>query len=175
MRLTVKHGDSSTEIIPIIRDVVVIEESYVKHSVIKQKGQKQKFGYVQVPTFYRDFKKGLADKTARNCTDDVAAALTSLQKSKVSGIILDLRNNGGGSLEDARLMSGLFIQKGPIVQVKNYEGRVEVLRDRDRNILYGGPLVVLTNKFSASASEIVASAMQDYGRGRARGRDGNPR
>ena len=163
VRLTVKHGDGSTEIIPIIRDVVVIEESYVKHSVIQRKGG-AKFGYIQVPTFYRDFQKGLLDKSARNCTDDVASALTSLKKSGVKGLVLDLRNNGGGSLEDARLMSGLFIKQGPIVQVKNYKGRVEVLQDRDPKILYDGPLVILTNKFSASASEILASAMQDYGR-----------
>ena len=164
VRLTVKHGNGSTEIIPIIRDVVVIEESYVKYSLIQRKGSKEKFGYIQVPTFYRDFKKNLWDKTARNCTTDVNAALKSLKKLNVSGIILDLRNNGGGSLEDARKMSGLFVKKGPIVQVKNYEGRIEVLRDSDPKIFYEGPLVVLTNKFSASASEILASAMQDYGR-----------
>ena len=164
VRLTVKHGDGSIEVIPIIRDVVVIEESYVKHSIIQHKGNRQKFGYIQVPTFYRDFKKGLSDKTARNCTDDVATALVALKKRQISGIILDLRNNGGGSLEDARLMSGLFVEQGPIVQVKNYDGRVEVLKDQNPMILYSGPLVILTNKFSASASEILASAMQDYGR-----------
>ena len=164
VRLTVKHGDSSTEVISIIRDVVVIEESYVKYSTIQRKGHTERFGYIQVPTFYRDFKKSLLDKTARNCTDDVAVALEGLKKLKVAGIILDLRNNGGGSLEDARLMSGLFVKKGPIVQVKNYEGKMDVLRDRDPKITYDGPLAILTNKFSASASEILASAMQDYGR-----------
>ena len=165
VRLTVKHGDGSQEVVPIVRDVVVIEESYVKSSVIQKQGSKRRFGYIQVPTFYRDFSKRLGDKTARNCTTDVLNALKSLKKLKVSGVVLDLRNNGGGSLEDARMMSGLFIRKGPIVQVKNYEGKTEVLDDRDPRVSYRGPLVVLTNKFSASASEILASAMQDYGRG----------
>ena len=164
VRLTVKHGDGHTEIIPIVRDVVVIEESYVKYSVIQKKNGRQKFGYIQVPTFYRDFKKNLLDKTARNCTDDVAQALQSLKQFNISGVILDLRNNGGGSLQDAHMMSGLFVKKGPIVQVKNYDGRIEVLKDLDPKIAYNGPLVVLTNKFSASASEILASALQDYGR-----------
>ena len=95
VRLTVKDGSGSIRIIPIIRDVVVIEESYVKYSIIQVKGSKKKFGYVQVPTFYRDFKKNLWDKTARNCTTDVHVALESLKKLRVSGVILDLRNNGG--------------------------------------------------------------------------------
>lgn len=163
VRLTVRHGDGRVQTIPIIRDVVVIEESYVKYSTLKIKNNIRKFGYIQVPTFYRDFKKSLSDKTARNCTTDVANALKAFGRN-VSGVILDLRNNGGGSLEDARTMSGLFVRKGPIVQVKNYEGRVDVLKDKDSSLIYDGPLVVLTNKFSASASEILASAMQDYGR-----------
>ena len=130
VRLTVKHGDGTTEVIPIIRDVVVIEESYVKYSTIQQKGAKKRFGYIQIPTFYRDFKKQLSDKTARNCTTDVIRAVDGLKKLQVSGIVIDLRNNGGGSLEDARLMSGLFIKRGPIVQVKSYEGKIETLQDR---------------------------------------------
>ena len=164
VRLTVRHGDGSIQIIPIIRDVVVIEESYVKYSTLQIKNQTKKFGYIQVPTFYRDFNKSLSDKTARNCTTDVANAIKAFKKENISGIILDLRNNGGGSLEDARMMSGLFVKKGPIVQVKNYEARIDVLEDRDSRISYNKLLVILTNKFSASASEILASAMQDYGR-----------
>ena len=164
VRLTVKHSDGSEEIVPIVRDVVVIEESYVKFSTVEHKQTKKKFGYIQVPQFYRDFSKSIFDKSAKNCTDDVRNALKELKKQKISSIILDLRNNGGGSLEDAKLMSGLFIKEGPIVQVKNYEGKIDVLKDTDTDVEYSGPLVVMTNKFSASASEILAGALQDYGR-----------
>lgn len=164
VRLTVKHSDGTTETIPIIRDVVVIEESYVKHSVIETEGSKKKYGYITVPQFYRDFSKSIFDKTARNCTDDVRKSLEVLKKQGISGVILDLRNNAGGSLEDAKLMSGLFIKRGPIVQVKNYEGKIDVLEDVDKEVVYDGPLIVMVNKFSASASEILAGALQDYGR-----------
>lgn len=164
VRLTVKHSDASIQVIPIIRDKVVIEESYVKHSIIKNKNSSKKIGYISVPAFYRDFSKSIFDKTARNCTDDVRKSLEALKKEKVDGVILDLRNNAGGALEDARQMSGLFIKTGPIVQVKNYEGKVDILKDTDSEVVYDGPLVVMTNKFSASASEILAAALQDYGR-----------
>lgn len=164
VRLTVKHSDASIQVIKIVRDKVVIEESYVKHSVIQQDSSNKKLGYILVPAFYRDFSKSIFDKSARNCTDDVRKALVELKKQKVDGIILDLRNNAGGSLEDARQMSGLFIKTGPIVQVKNYEGKIDVLKDTDSEVVYDGPLVVMVNKFSASASEILAGALQDYGR-----------
>ncbi len=159
VRLTVKKSDGTRKIIPIIRDVVQIEASFAKSSVIQYKNTNTKIGYIQLPKFYRDF-----ENSTINCTDDVRKEIERLKASKVEAIILDLRNNGGGALEDAKLMSGLFIEKGPIVQVKDHTGRIEVLEDEDQKITYDGPLVVLVNQFSASASEILAGAMQDYDR-----------
>ncbi len=160
VQLTVKKPDGARQTISIIRDVVHIGASYAKSSVLDLPNIEGKIGYIHVPKFYRDF----GDKNSRNCTDDVRSELVRLKKAKVAGIILDLRNNGGGALEDAKQMSGLFIKEGPIVQVKNYSGKVEVLPDDDKEVVYGGPLVVMINRFSASASEILAAALQDYGR-----------
>ncbi|MBT6326335.1 MAG: carboxy terminal-processing peptidase [Bdellovibrionales bacterium] len=159
VRLTVKKADGTRKVIPIIRDIVQIAASYAKSSVIEHKKTKRKVGYIHVPKFYRDF-----DGNSRNCSDDVRNELLSFKKHNVDAVILDLRNNGGGALEDARKMTGLFIKKGPIVQIKNHRGVIEVLRDNDSNVVYDGPLIVMINRFSASASEIVAAALQDYGR-----------
>lgn len=159
VRLTVKKVDGSRKTIKIIRDVVRIGESYAKSSVISQKKVKGHMGYIQLPKFYRDFENGL-----RNCTDDVKKEINRLKKQNISGLILDLRNNGGGALEDARLLTGLFIEKGPVVQIMDYSGKVNTLADDDSSLMYDGPLVVMVNRFSASASEIVAGALQDYGR-----------
>ena len=160
VRLTVKKADGTRKVIPIIREVVQISASFAKSSVIQMKGQKKKYGYIHVPKFYRAFD----NKNKRNCTDDVKKEIVRLKKAKVDGIILDLRNNGGGALEDSRQMAGLFIKEGPIVQVKNYSGKIDVLKDSDKSVMYDGPLIVMINRFSASASEIVAGALQDYGR-----------
>lgn len=160
VKLTVKKPDGDIKVISIVRDEVVIEESYVKHSVVENKKLGVKVGYINVPKFYRDFN----NPNGRNCSDDVKNSIIALKKEKVSGIILDLRNNGGGALTDAKLMGGLFIKKGPIVQVKDSSGREEVLADTDGKIYSKDPLIVLVNRFSASASEIVAAAMQDYKR-----------
>lgn len=160
VRLTVKKPNGLIKIVPITRDVVEIEESYVKGTVLELDGTQTKVGYINVPKFYRDFN----DRQGRNCTEDVLKELVRLNKEKVSGLILDLRNNGGGALEDARMMSGLFIEKGPIVQVKASTGTVEILADQDPSITFDKPMIVLINRFSASASEIVAAALQDYGR-----------
>lgn len=160
VKLTVKRADGTKKVIPIVRDEVIIEESYVKSSVIENKNLKVKVGYINVPKFYRDFE----DPNGRNCSDDVRIELEKLKKKNIEGVILDLRNNGGGALEDARLMAGLFIKKGPIVQVKAHTGSKEVLKDVDGKIYFKKPVVVLVNRFSASASEIVAAALQDYGR-----------
>ncbi|MCT4642015.1 MAG: carboxy terminal-processing peptidase [Bacteriovoracaceae bacterium] len=160
VKLTVKKPDGSTKVIEIIRDEVVIEESYVKHSVIENKKLGVKVGYINVPKFYRDF----SDPKGRNCSTDVKNSILALKKEKVQGIILDLRNNGGGALQDANLMGGLFIKKGPIVQVKDSVNRTDILADTDGKIYFKKPLIVLVNRFSASASEIVAAAMQDYER-----------
>ena len=159
VRLTIKKVDGSRKIISIVRDEIEVAASFAKSSVLQYKDMDAKVGYIQLPKFYRDFENSVI-----NCTDDVRKEIERLKKAKVDAIILDLRNNGGGALEDARLMSGLFLEKGPVVQVKNHTGQIEVLEDDDSSISYDGPLVVLTNRFSASASEILAGAMQDYGR-----------
>ncbi|MBF0367383.1 MAG: carboxy terminal-processing peptidase, partial [Oligoflexia bacterium] len=164
VRLTVKKPTGEVKIFSIVRDVVQIEESYAKGSLVEFQGSEKKFGYIYLPKFYRDFEAQAEGQIPRNCTDDVKAILEKFTKAKVSGVILDLRNNGGGALEDAKLLSGLFISKGPIVQVRQSNAGKDVLYDSDDGISYSGPLVVLINRFSASASEIVAGALQDYGR-----------
>ncbi len=158
VKLTVKKVDGSRKVIPIERDVVQIEASYAKASVLKHKDLNIRVGYIHVPKFYRDFR----DST-RSCTADVLMELKRLKKLNIQGVILDLRNNGGGALKDAEEMSGLFIKEGPIVQIKG-QGEIDVLTDNNTSITYDGPLVVMVNRFSASASEILAGAMQDYKR-----------
>ncbi len=159
VRLTIKKVDGTRKVISIIRDEIEVAASFAKSSVLSREGGSYKIGYIQLPKFYRDF-----ENSDVNCTDDVRKELERVKKAGVQAVILDLRNNGGGALEDARLMSGLFIDKGPIVQVKNHTGTVDVLEDDNPSITYDGPLIVLINQFSASASEILAGAMQDYGR-----------
>lgn len=161
--LTVKKPDGTQKVIPIIRDVVQLEDTFVKHTVIDTPDGGQ-IGYILIPSFYRDFEKTYSGQDARNATDDTRKALDDLNKNKLEGIILDLRNDGGGSLPDAVDIAGLFIKSGPVVQVKDSTGKIRVLDDEDTNIEYNGPLVVLVNQFSASASEIVAAALQDYRR-----------
>ncbi|MBU1233381.1 MAG: carboxy terminal-processing peptidase [Proteobacteria bacterium] len=163
VRLTVKKIDGTKVIIPIIRDVVQIEETFVKSSLLEGPGGK-KIGYVMIPSFYRDFEKTRNGSDARNSTDDTRKVVEELKKAGMSGLILDLRNNGGGSLMDAVDTAGLFFPVGPVVQVKNNYGSIRVLSDEDPSIVWDGPLLVLVNQFSASASEIVAAALQDYGR-----------
>jgi len=163
VRLTVKKPDGTKEVIPIVRDVVQIEETFVKDTVMDSPDG-GKIGYILIPSFYRDFEKSKNGDNARNSTDDMRRAIDDLKKTRLEGIILDLRNNGGGSLVDAVDIAGLFIKSGPIVQVKNTYGTTRVLDDDDDGIEYGGPMVVLVNRFSASASEIVAAALQDYKR-----------
>lgn len=161
VRLTVKKQSGDKKVISIIRDVVVLEEAYVKGAKLKLNEKDFKVGYINVPKFYRDFD----DDEGRNCSTDVKNELLKFKKDpKVKGIILDLRGNGGGALKDAALMSGLFIEEGPIVQVKNHEGSKEKYSDDDDEIYNSQPLIVLVDRFSASASEIVAAAMQDYER-----------
>ncbi|WP_181305820.1 carboxy terminal-processing peptidase [Rufibacter sp. XAAS-G3-1] len=158
VRLTVKKVDGSMKVISIIRDVVVREEGYAKSLIIK--GAKP-IGYIHLPAFYADFKNA----GGRNSGKDVAAEIQKLKQENAQGIILDLRNNGGGSLQDVVDMVGLFIKSGPVVQVKSANGPAAVLEDRDPQVQFGGPLVVLVNENSASASEIMAAAIQDYRRG----------
>lgn len=157
VRLTVKKPDGSTKVIPIVRDVIVFEETYAQSALIEDK---DKIGYIKLPGFYADFE----NKNGRFSGADVKKEVAKLKAAGMQGLILDLRNNGGGSLADAVEMAGLFIEQGPIVQVKTASGKAVVLDDRDAQVQYGGPLVILVNSNSASASEILAAAMQDYKR-----------
>ncbi len=160
VRLTIKKPNGLVKVVPIVRDVVEIEESYVKGTVLELSPLKTKIGYITIPKFYRDFN----DRNGRNVTDDTRKEIERLNKEGVEGLIVDLRNNGGGALEDARMISGLFIEKGPIVQVKANAGNPDILADSDSKVDFQKPTVVLINRFAASASEIVAAALQDYGR-----------
>ena len=160
VRLTVKKTDGTLKTIPIIRDVVVLEESYAKSAIINHKKTKQSVGLIDLRSFYANFR----DPRGRRCSRDVKEEVKKLILQQVDGIIIDLRFNGGGSLGDVVEMSGLFIESGPIVQVKGRDSRPRSLEDRDPDVLYDGPLVIMVNSFSASASEIMAAALQDYGR-----------
>ena len=160
VKLTVKKVDGSVKNITITRDVVIIDESYAKSVILDFPGKIENVGYIKLPRFYADFNR----KEGRSCADDIAKELEKLKAQNVSGIILDLRNNGGGSLRDVVTMSGLFIEEGPIVQVKARGRSPEVLRDTDEKVQYDGDLIVMVNSYSASASEILAAALQDYGR-----------
>lgn len=160
VRLTVKKSDGTLKTIPIVRDVVVLEESYAKSAIIKHKKTKQEVGLIDLRSFYANFK----NPRGRRCSRDVKREVQKLIAEGVDGIIIDLRFNGGGSLGDVVDMSGLFIESGPIVQVKGRDSRPRSLEDVDPSVLYDGPLVIMVNSYSASASEIMAAALQDYGR-----------
>ena len=156
--LTVKKVDGIIEEVEIIRDVVELEESYAKSSLIIK--DSNKYGLIELPQFYIDFD----DYSNRNAAIDVKKEINQLKEKDVQGIIIDLRNNGGGSLKTVVDITGYFIKDGPVVQVKSTGGRKEILRDNDSSIIWEGPLVILVNEFSASASEILAAALQDYKR-----------
>ena len=160
VRLTVKKTDGSTKVIAIRRDVVQLEEKFAKSVIIN--GKDNKVGYIYLPEFYSDFNH----TSGRTSANDIATEVKKLKDAGVSGIILDLRNNGGGSLGDVVDMSGLFVGKGPVVQVKSNHSAPSVLRSQPQNdsIAYTGPFVIMVNESSASASEILAAAMQDYKR-----------
>lgn len=160
VRLTVRKPDGVLKEIAIIRDVVEIEEGYAKSTIINNEKSKSPIGYIHLPKFYADF----SNNGGRSCATDVAKEIEKLNAENIDGLILDLRNNGGGSLKDVVDMGGLFIETGPIVQVKSRKGEPYIYRDRDPSVQYNGPLVILVNSFSASASEILAAAMQDYKR-----------
>jgi carboxyl-terminal processing protease len=161
--LTVKKPDGTTELIRIVRDVVQIEETFVKSTTFPN-GRGGTTGYVFIPSFYRDFEGGRNGNDSRNSTDDTLKEVEKLKKMGVDGLVLDLRDDGGGALVDAVDITGLFIDSGPVVQVMNSFGEKRVLQDTEKGLVYDGPMVVLVNKFSASASEIVAAALQDYRR-----------
>ena len=157
--LTVKSKDGAVSDIKITRDVVIMEEGYAKSAVIK-KEKGEKVGYIALPSFYADFGRNGGHSSA----EDVAKEVAKLKAENVSSIVLDLRNNGGGSLDEVVKMAGLFIEEGPIVQVKSRVGQSGVHEDEDPKVQYDGPLVLMVNEYSASASEILAAALQDYGR-----------
>jgi len=159
VRLTLKKADGSVKVVTLIRDEIIQDETFARSAIINT--PKGKLGFIYLPEFYADFDN---PKGAR-CSEDVRKEIIKLKDQKVDGIIMDLRNNGGGSLYDVVQMVGLFIEGGPIVQVKDREGKPQVYYDRDKSILYDGPLAVMVNEFSASASEIFAAAIQDYDRG----------
>ena len=156
--LTVKRVDGGIEQIVVTRDIVELEETYAKSSIIND--ESSKYGLINLPRFYVDFD----DYGERNAATDLKKEILNLKSKGINGLILDLRNNGGGSLKTVVDITGFFIERGPVVQVKSIGGRREILRDNDPSIIWDGPLVILVNEFSASASEILAAAFQDYNR-----------
>lgn len=159
VRLTIKKADGAIKVVTLIRDKIIQDETYARSAIVKEGGSK--IGYIFLPEFYANFE----DPNGARSYVDVANEVKKLKEEKVDGIVIDLRNNGGGSLYDVVQMAGLFIEDGPIVQVKDRDNKASVLKDKDRNVLYTGPLAVMVNEFSASASEIFAAAIQDYNRG----------
>lgn len=157
--LTLKKADGSLKVVSLIRDEIVQDETFARSAVVKS--DNSKIGYIFLPEFYADFENANGNRSYI----DVQKEVIKLKEQQVDGIVIDLRNNGGGSLYDVVQMAGLFIEEGPIVQVKDRENKPSVLRDKDKSVLYTGPLAVMVNEFSASASEIFAAAIQDYGRG----------
>jgi carboxyl-terminal processing protease len=159
VRLTLKKSDGTIKVISLIRDEIVQDEKFARSVIVNT--DRGKIGYIYLPEFYADFE----NNNGNRCYIDVAKELVKLKEENVDGVVLDLRNNPGGSLGDVVEMVGLFVNQGPVVQVKGREGRPMVLEDHARSALYTGPLTVMVNEFSASASEIFAAAIQDYKRG----------
>ncbi|HWC52050.1 MAG TPA: carboxy terminal-processing peptidase [Chitinophagaceae bacterium] len=159
VRLTLKKADGALKVVSLIRDEIVQDETFARSAVVKNGDEK--IGYIFLPEFYADFDH----PNGNRCSIDVAKEVIKLKEQNVDGIVIDLRYNGGGSLYDVVQMAGLFVDDGPIVQVKDRDNRASVLRDKDHGVLYSGPLAVMVNEFSASASEIFAAAIQDYNRG----------
>lgn len=159
VRLTLKKTDGSVKVVSLVRDEIVQDETFARSAIVDNNGAK--IGYIFLPEFYADFDRPNGSRSFI----DVAKEVTKLKEENVDGIVIDLRNNGGGSLYDVVQMAGLFIDEGPIVQVKDRDNKASVLKDKDKSVLYTGPLAVMVNEFSASASEIFAAAIQDYGRG----------
>jgi len=161
VRITFKKQDGTTKTVSLIREKIEQDEGLARSAVIMRGNDK--IGYIALPDFYANFE----DKNGFKCSEDVATEVKKLKAENVKGIVIDLRNNGGGSLLEVVKMVGLFIKTGPVVQVKERDGRVDqqTWRDNDESVLYDGPLTVMVNELSASASEIFAAAIQDYKRG----------
>lgn len=158
VKLTLKKGDGTIKVISLVRDIVEIEETFVKSSIVEKNGEK--LGVINLPKFYFDMEGVIK----RNAASDMAKEIARLKEEGVSGLLVDLRDNGGGSLKTAIDISGFFIDQGPVVQVKYRGEKPQIKDDEIKGTLWDGPLVILTNELSASASEIFAAAMQDYGR-----------
>ena len=158
VHLTIKKVDGSISEVSVKRDIVLLEETYIKSSIV-EKGNNN-FGIINIPKFYIDFD----NQSNRDAAKDLRTEIERLKEQGVQGLVIDLRNNGGGALKTVVDMAGMFIKNGPVVQVKYFDKEKQVLSDRDRSILWTGPLVILVNEGSASASEILAAAMQDYKR-----------
>ena len=158
VRLTVKKPDATFKVIAIIRDVIEMDDTYAKSAILSNK---RKIGYIYLPMFYADFTRN----GAHRCSADMKKEIEKLKNQGVEGIIVDLRDNGGGSLQEVVEMAGLFIPKGPVVQVKDKIGEVFVMDDKNADVSWDGPLAIMVNHGSASASEILAAAIQDYKRG----------
>ncbi len=159
---------SAPKVIAITRDMVKLEEQSAKKEIIdvKRGAKTYKVGVISIPTFYLDFKaKQAGDPDYKSTTRDVHRLLIELKRKNIDGLVIDLRNNGGGSLQEAISLTGLFIRTGPLVLIRNPNGQIQVMGDRDPSVAYRGPLAVLVNRMSASASEIFAGAIQDYQRG----------
>ncbi|MCU0388324.1 MAG: carboxy terminal-processing peptidase [Chitinophagaceae bacterium] len=158
VRLTLRKTDGTIKVVSLIREKIELEETLVRSAIIQKDN---KIGYIFLPEFYANFEDPNGHRSGR----DVANEIKKLKAENIDGLVIDLRYNGGGSLQDVIQMVGLFIEDGPVVQVKDKDGDASVYRDRDKTVLYDGPLVVMINEYSASASEIFAAAIQDYGRG----------
>ncbi len=172
VRLLILPADAGINAIPkeleLVRDKVKLEEQAAKKEILdfKEGNVNYRIGVIEIPTFYSDFEaQQKGDKNYRSTTRDVKKIIDELKAERVDGIIIDLRNNGGGALNEAVDLTGLFIKDGPVVQVRNSDGGIQVGADSDPEIVYDGPLAVLVNRFSASASEIFSGAIQDYERG----------
>ena len=168
VRLQVIPSDTSDpskrKVVELVRDNVKLTEQEAKAELIDRAlpdGTSQKLGWITLPSFYQDMDRS---RTGKSTSRDVAALIKRLEQEGIQGLVIDLRRNGGGSLDEAIKMTGLFVTQGPVVQVKESGGDIEVLKDRDPSVAYSGPLIILVNKLSASASEIFAAALQDYGR-----------
>jgi carboxyl-terminal processing protease len=162
--LTVKKPEGQIENIAITRDVVKVEATYARGATLELPKTKGMMGYVYLPGFYGELGAGRPQAGERNATDDVRQLLVQFQKKKFGGVIIDLRGNGGGLLNHARDISGLFIPRGPVVQTRDSDGKIEVLSDTDPSVSFSGDVVVMVDRFSASAAEILTAALQDYER-----------
>ncbi len=159
VKLTLKKADGSTKVVSIIRDKISLDDTFAKSAIVNDGAHK--IGYIYLPEFYANFD----DPSARRSATDVAKEVEKLKAANVDGIVIDLRGNGGGSLNDVVDMVGLFIKDGPVCQVKGRDEKANILNDHDKDVLYTGPLAVMVDELSASASEIFAAAIQDYHRG----------